>query len=482
MSLPVITLDGVSDARTKTKTGHMPARTADNLRSDTGALFAAYLLIILIEYGGLSGFVPFLHESRLSTLLAWGTTLLVLKRVGMNAFTEFRQNRLLTLLLVWTAASVLWAVVRSYVPETFRFMCDYFGLFLISMYVVDRPSRARWLSIVTTVAILIVVARNLDNFNAGTRLVRFRASYFMGDGNDLAWAFSALSFAPVYLMVGKHPLGWRLFGAAGTVALIFAVVATQSRGGSIALGGALIYYWLFLSKRKVLGVASFVVLALALAAFAPPGYFDRMNSVQDYDEDGSAQGRIRAWKAAAQMGLDYPLGVGAGNFSSAYGRYYRPDNLVGYAVNRWISAHSVYFKIMGEYGYAGFLVLLTIIGSTLADNHRSAKRIRSDPEAYTISDRWPDSLNLGLVGYSLAAMFLGGVTYPHLFILTGLALGARRIVEQPAALQAAPAASGFEASLGSAPWWRDRAMPVVTTLRTSPPEQLLTAAWRGRRR
>ena len=425
--------------------------------------------------------MPFLQQSRLSTLLAWGTALLVLKRVGMNAFTEFRQNRLLTLLVVWTAASVLWAIVRLYVPETFRFMCDYFGLFLISMYIVDRPSRARWLSIVTTMAILIVVARNLDNFNAGTRLVRFRASYFMGDGNDLAWAFSTLLFAPVYLMVGKHPLGLRLFGVAGTGAACFAIVATQSRGGSIALGGALLYYWLFLSKRKVLGAASFVVLGAGSDGVRAVGLLrpDELRSGLRGGRVGSgAYSRVEGRRAD---GTRLSAGRGRRQLQLGLRPLLSAGQPRGWAANRWISAHSVYFKVMGEYGYAGFLVLLTIIGSTLVDNQRSAKRIRSDPEAYTISDRWPASLNLGLVGYSLAAIFLGGVTYPHLFIITGLALGATP--DGGAAGRAAsPRRHGRETTADRSPRWDAFAVPGAGTLRAVPPTHLLTAAWRGRRR
>lgn len=476
MSSATIAFPGVS-----TGNGRADTVGQTGLLAGTSMLFGAFLAVILIEYGGLAGFIPGLQQSRLSTILAWGSSLLVLKRVGANAFTEYRQNKLFALLIAWTAASVLWAVVRSYVPETLRFMCDYFGLFLISLYLVDRPSRARWLSVIATLAILIVVARNLDNFNAGTRLVRFRASYFMGDGNDLSWALATLLFAPVYLVVGPHPLVFRLLGAVGSLSGIFAIVATQSRGGSIALAGALVYYWAFLSKRKVLGVAAFVLLLASVAAFAPASYFERMNSIENYEDDGSAQGRIRAWKAAARMGLDYPLGVGAGNFSSAYGRFYRPNNLEGWAANRWISAHSVYFKIIGEYGYIGLIVLLTIIFSTLADNQRTARRIRSDPQRYSMADTWPAALNLGLVGYALSAIFLGGVTYPHLFIITGLALGARRVADlDDAGATTAGATGGSErASTGAR---RPTLVPAPVPAARVAPDPLTTTAWRGRKR
>ena len=43
-------------------------------------------------------------------------------------------------------------------------------------------------------------------------------------------------------------------GAAGVAAAGFAVVGTQSRGAAIALGASAFFYWLFIAKRKALGV------------------------------------------------------------------------------------------------------------------------------------------------------------------------------------------------------------------------------------
>ena len=87
---------------------------------------------------------------------------------------------------------------------------------------------------------------------------------------------------------------------------------------------------------------------------APSGYFGRMGTVADYEEDNSAQQRLQAWGAALRMALDHPLGVGAGNFNSAYGRRYNPSTVgegvsrVGWGNMRWISPHSIYFKPSGS--------------------------------------------------------------------------------------------------------------------------------------
>ena len=77
------------------------------------------------------------------------------------------------------------------------------------------------------------------------------------------------------------------------------------------------------------------------------------------------------------MALDYPLGVGANNFNSAYGRFYIPADTSGWAANRWMSTHSCYFKVLAEYGYPGLILFLSILVTTFRDNVRSAQRLRA---------------------------------------------------------------------------------------------------------
>ena len=97
-------------------------------------------------------------------------------------------------------------------------------------------------------------------------------------------------------------------------------------------------------------------MAVLTVIAAPAGYFKRMNTVTEYQQDNSAQARIQAWTAGVHMALDHPFGVGAGNFPSVHGRFYMPsdeNNRVGWGGHRWANAHSIYFKVLGEYRLPG---------------------------------------------------------------------------------------------------------------------------------
>src|SRR5262245_16435990 len=80
---------------------------ADGL-ANTNLLFFGLLLVVAIEYGGLTGIFPLLARLRISTLVAWGVALSVLTKVGKTAFSEYRQNRLATILVLWTGLSIFW--------------------------------------------------------------------------------------------------------------------------------------------------------------------------------------------------------------------------------------------------------------------------------------------------------------------------------------------------------------------------------------
>jgi O-antigen ligase len=167
-------------------------------------------------------------------------------------------------------------------------------------------------------------------------------------------------------------------------------------------------------------------MAIGVILVAPSNYYSRMKTISDYQEDSSAMGRIKAWRTAMEMAADYPmLGVGAGSFNSAYGRFYRKHT----DPSRWISTHSVYFKVVAEYGYPGLIVFIMIIISSVMMNNKTYKILSAKgdpPEGLLV---WPKILNWSIITWTVSAMFLSGVDYPHLYILVGLTLAIRRLAD-----------------------------------------------------
>jgi len=227
------------------------------------------------------------------------------------------------------------------------------------------------------------------------------------------------------------------------VVLILAVVGTQSRGASLALVGALGYLW-WTGKRKLVGAVLIVVIAIGVISFAPPEYFQRMQTISNYEQEGSAMGRIVAWKTGIRMARKYPItGVGTGHFAVALGTEFRPPEF-GDDNQPWLTAHSMYFLVIGELGIPGILCLLAILIGNFIRLNRMRIRARGSPNKNIAAfSQIFLMLNTSLVGFCIGGAFLSVAYYPHIFVLSGLIAAITFMYERELAQVDSEAASAF---------------------------------------
>jgi probable O-glycosylation ligase (exosortase A-associated) len=400
--------------------------------SGSGVFFFLFLVLIFVEFTGLPNQYQILKVTRFSTLLSYGLVAFCVLRNGLSDVVANRAAKLLIAFLVLTWMSMFWAYVRIHAFNSVRPLVDYLGLMIITAYLLDRKSRMEWFAATFSCAAIWLVYQNFEKLNAGgPRRGSFSAPYFMGDGNDFAWWLALCLPLAFSLVVGRRSIFIRALGLTAAGACLLGVMGTQSRGAFLGVGGAFLYGWLFVSKKKWIGAVAVGVVAVGMIIAAPAGYFTRMNTVTNYQQDNSAQARIQAWTAGVQMAMSHPLGVGAGNFPSAYGRFYIPSegsNRVGWGGRRWVNAHSIYFKVLGEYGFPGLIMLLGIIISLLVYNTQSRRAILAAPEGAPLDDYWPAFVSMSTIACAMCGIFLGGFNYPHLFILTGICIAIQRIV------------------------------------------------------
>lgn len=390
-----------------------------------GLVFGLFLFLVFFEWVGVASLLPFLRTLRFSTALAYFVVAAVVLKVGASAVISSTLGRLHLAFIGLTIASVVWAVVRTTAFQEIRPHVDYFGLLIVAAMLINSSARIRAWCATCSVIALVLVARNINHLTSSTRQGVFAGGYFVGDGNDFAWGLCVLAPFTLFLAVSRGKLPIRVFGLVAFAACLFGVVGTQSRGAVLAMACVIAYYVFIISKHKALAIAVLSLAAVGGLAMVPSSFVERMQTLENVSEDNSAQGRLRAWRAAAEMSLDFPLGVGAGNFNSAYGRYYVDPNAEGWGAQRWISPHSVYFRVLGEYGLIGVIILLATIGNNYLENRRSYLALKS-AESPLLPPQWPQFVTASLTGYCVAAIFLGGIAYPHLYVLSGLALSCRR--------------------------------------------------------
>jgi probable O-glycosylation ligase (exosortase A-associated) len=181
-----------------------------------------------------------------------------------------------------------------------------------------------------------------------------------------------------------------------------AALSTQSRGAFLALTAMGLVLWLR-SKKKALGAMVIFTAAISLLAFMPESWERRMQTIGNYQQDASAMGRLTAWELAFKVANDRLTGAGfVIEKSDIYARYGMDTNFV-------LTAHSIYFQALGEQGWIGLALFLSM--GVLS--FWTASRLRTEslkrPETEWMHDL-AGMVQVSMVGYAVGGAFLS-LTY-----------------------------------------------------------------------
>jgi probable O-glycosylation ligase (exosortase A-associated) len=190
---------------------------------------------------------------------------------------------------------------------------------------------------------------------------------------------------------------WRWGFLAAVPVLLHAVLMSYSRGAMVSLALCTPLLISRSRKRKQFTLA-FILLLATVPYLAGQEIRDEFFTVEDYQNDESANARFDSWTAAFKIANDYPVfGVGIRNanlLSFQYGA-----DMEGRTI------HSQYLQTAADNGWVGLALYLLALGSAwfAALKTRRALRPRTDPEA-----NMARSLLGGIQG-SLAVFCVGAV-------------------------------------------------------------------------
>ena len=390
-------------------------------------IYYGLLLTFVLEYVRPGSYIPPL--SILNSIVPLGVISLGLIAPSPVKAAEIAAGfnmRVLAVLLGLIVLSVATAGVTLYAFETFTAVFGYCLLFWVIARHVNTPARVRGLFKTLIFIHLLLAALTPEMFTDMSTRHYLTSGTFLADGNDYALSVNLTIPMCLFLLFGSRGAMSRTFYGAVLLALVVCVVVTQSRGGTLALAAVAFYYWLK-TPRKAVTAGLTVAAVVVILAIAPPTYFTRMSSISDYENDGSAQGRITAWTAGTRMALSNPiLGVGAGNFPANFTAFAPP----GEDATRWKTAHSIYFLILGELGLPGLALLLTFIIGNLVLNRRMVGRLPRGSDAASVREHrlLLNCMSASTMAYAVAGAFLSATYYPHMFVIAGLTFASRRLV------------------------------------------------------
>jgi len=391
-------------------------------------IFYGFVFIIVVEFFGLGRhYIPGLDS--LTGLLSLSLFAYIIFKYGIKEVLEKKQAKLLAFFVFLTGFAVIHGLISEYALRYFIQQVGYLILFVLAYYFLDDVKKLRLYFVVFVLVHAALSIINANKYFATVREGAFKAGYFLADGNDFGWAMVISVGFAIYIYSTEKKFIFKVIYASAFFLIVFAVLGTQSRGAAIALGSSIFYYWFMVSKKKFLGIIFIITALIVVVAYAPMQYTQRLSTISSYEEDGSAMGRIKAWGTAVEMAVDHPvLGVGAGSFNSAYGRLYRKSS----DPVRWISTHSIYFKTLAEYGFPGLYILLMLIYSTWKLNRTSSIKLQTMSHNTGVTYLLPEAVNTSLIGFATAGLFLGGINYPHVFLIIAISLRIHKFVEDAA--------------------------------------------------
>lgn len=220
------------------------------------------------------------------------------------------------------------------------------------------------------------------------------------EGNNALGVGLVVVIPLIVLLYQETKNRWVRYGLMGGAMLCsVAVLGTYSRGALLAIGGMGLLLWWRSAHKGVIAIAAIGFVLLAIPAM-PEQWTERMNTIETYDEDASAMGRIVAWETAYNIAKDrFPV---AGGFE-----YHSPDTSAKYSPvpSMVLVAHSIYFEVLGSQGFIGLLLFISLWLAVWAQ----CSRIRSMSK-HVHELQWAFStaslLQASLAGYLVGGAFL----------------------------------------------------------------------------
>ncbi|AKH19709.1 putative O-glycosylation ligase, exosortase A system-associated [Sedimenticola thiotaurini] len=177
---------------------------------------------------------------------------------------------------------------------------------------------------------------------------------FIEDNNELAVALLMLLPLIYYLKVQATNVWLRRGLLIAFLLCVLSVFASYSRGAFLTIG-VMSLYLILKTKNKVIILAMVAIGGVLVLSFLPNQWHERIDTIQNYQEDASAMGRLNAWTYSVNVANDRLTGGGFNSWSIPTFQIYAPNP------NDVHAAHSIYFGVLGDHGWIGLLLFVTIL-------------------------------------------------------------------------------------------------------------------------
>jgi probable O-glycosylation ligase (exosortase A-associated) len=388
-------------------------------------------------------------------------------------------------LAIWMTASLLWAEIpdRAWVKWDWAFKTMVFAAFIPLVIRSRVQIEAFAQTYVFSLAANFVpfgIKVLLSGGGYGQNLGLQAGNSGLAEGGYLSTV--CLMAVPMALFLGKHgklvPRLPLMHLAYGCVAILAVVTAIGTYERSALIGMVVLGFYMFIrSRRKLLFGSLIAVAAIVVIVLAAKSWEARISTIDQYNKEGSALTRLLMWQWTLGFAASHPFGGGF----DAYGTsviMMPPDDLhPGGYVQTGRAYHSIYFEVLGDLGYPGLILFLTIIGSSLFNLIRLSRKCRKLPDLVWVADM-SDAVQSGMLVFLTSGAFVGLAFQPPFWYFVAMGVCLRAHVWHAERVDIAgvkgwrlAAQRAREATLNPGPGWR--------TPPPAPPVEQPAGVWRG---
>jgi probable O-glycosylation ligase (exosortase A-associated) len=311
------------------------------------------------------------------------------------------ETLLLVAFSIWMCFTTLFAIDPTAIDEWNKAIRIQIGMFM-TLILIRNPIHLRWLIWVIALSLGFYGVKGglFTILTGGGHHVLGPDDSFLADNNALALALTMMIplLRFIQLNVDVRWIRWALAGAMALTSA--AILGTYSRGGFIALTTTCLLLAV-MSRRRLALVTIGIVVILAAVSFMPAKWSERMQTIENYDDDRSVLGRFMAWNFALKVAADRPL-TGAGFYAFhriVYDRYF-PQ------VVKPRDAHSIYFKVLAEHGYPGLALFLGLWLSAIISANTIKRAARGHNDLAWATDL-ATMAQISLIAYAVGGAALG---------------------------------------------------------------------------
>ncbi len=329
------------------------------------------------------------------------------------------------LLVLWMNVTTLFSINHDEAISEWNRTMKIMLMVLITLLLMQKRERLHllvWI-IAMSLAFFGVKGGIFSLATGGNYKVWGPAYSFIEGNNELALALVMTIPLMRYLQLTTENK-WIKRGILIAIGLTAISVLTSFSRGALLASTMMALFLAWKSPNRARMFAGMVLVVPIILSLMPQTWWDRMNTIQSYQEDGSAMGRINAWHFATNLALDRPLvGGGFQAFSKDLFKKYAP------VPDDFHDAHSIYFEMLGEQGFVGLILFLLVGAATFITGNGIIRDVK-DRADLSWARYLASMIQVSLIGYATGGAFLGLGYYDLPYHLVAIMAVTRRLVTE----------------------------------------------------